>query len=343
MIAEILSVANVSPTFVIGGILNSAGSGAVLGSGKHIVVEADESDGSFLKLKPLSSVITNIDKDHMGTYGYDFERLKKSFVDFGNNLPFYGSLALCIDDLNVREIMPSISRRILTYGFDSRAEYRGSAVTVDSKGRWTFKVDRGDALASLKISLPVPGYHNVRNALAAIAIASDEGIPDQTIIEALANFSGVGRRFEVCPRVMLSQRKLTLVDDYGHHPLEIESNIKAYKEEYKNKKVCMIFQPHRFSRTKMLFKDFISTLSKVDKVFLLPIYSASEKEIKGVTSKNMAQKLNKINGKNFCNLVNRENVNDMVEQYIDKYDVVITQGAGNVSMVSKGLIKRWKT
>ena len=225
MIAEILSLANLSPTFVIGGVLNSAGSGAVLGSGQHIVVEADESDQSFLKLKPLSSVITNIDRDHMGTYGHDFDRLKKSFIDFGNNLPFYGSVALCIDDPNVLEIMPFISRRALTYGFDSRAEFRAGEAKIDAKGRWVFRVDRGKSLDSLEITLPVPGFHNVRNALAAIAIATDEGVSDQTIVQALASFSGVGRRFEVSSEIILGGKSLTLVDDYGHHPTEVEAVI----------------------------------------------------------------------------------------------------------------------
>ena len=331
MIAEILSVANVSPTFVIGGILNSARSGAVLGSGKHIVVEADESDGSFLKLKPLSSVITNIDKDHMGTYGYDFERLKRSFVDFGNNLPFYGSLALCIDDLNVREIMPSISRRILTYGFDSRAEYRGSAVTVDSKGLWTFKVDRGDALASLKISLPVPGYHNVRNALAAIAIASDEGIPDQTIIEALANFSGVGRRFEVCPRVMLSQRKLTLVDDYGHHPTEIAATISALKENTIGK-LYVIFQPHRYTRTKNGFEDFRASLSKADETIVVDIYPAGEEPIPGVSSKNFENKKIKY-------LKSMRMVPSYLSTRVTENDIILTLGAGDITLLGPQILK----
>ena len=337
MIAEILSVANVSPTFVIGGILNSAGSGAVLGSGKHIVVEADESDGSFLKLKPLSSVITNIDKDHMGTYGYDFERLKRSFVDFGNNLPFYGSLALCIDDLNVLEIMPSISRRVLTYGFDSRAEYRGSAVTVDSKGLWTFKVDRGDALASLKISLPVPGYHNVRNALAAIAIASDEGIPDQTIIEALANFSGVGRRFEVCPRVVLSQRKLTLVDDYGHHPTEVGAVIETARKMWAGKRIAMVYQPHRFSRTRDLFDEFVNVLSKVDELMLLDVYDAGEAAIDGASSKDLAAAMSRIKGKCPWVVSCYEEALSILEDFVESVDILIIQGAGNVSTISKQL------
>ena len=184
--------------------------------------------------------------------------------------------------------------------------------------------------------------YNIYNAVAAIAVAIEEGISIQTIRAALKSFSGVERRLERF-KLIIKNKQVTHIDDYGHHPSEIGQVIVSLRKHFKKKKVLMIFQPHRFSRTKMLFKDFILTLSKVDKVFLLPIYSASEKEIKGVTSKNMAKKLNKINGKNFCNLVSHEDVNDMVEQYIDKYDVVITQGAGNVSMVSKGLIKRWKT
>ena len=337
MIAEILSLANLSPTFVIGGILNSAGSGAVLGSGKHIVVEADESDQSFLKLKPLSSVITNIDRDHMGTYGHDFDRLKKSFVDFGNNLPFYGSVALCIDDPNVLEIMPFISRRALTYGFDSRAEFRAGEVKIDAKGCWVFRVDRGKSLDSLEITLPVPGFHNVRNALAAIAIATDEGVSDQTIVQALASFSGVGRRFEVSSEIILGGKSLTLVDDYGHHPTEVGAVIDTARKMWPGKRIAMVYQPHRFSRTRDLFDEFVNVLSKVDELVLLDVYDAGESAIDGASSKDLSVSLRNINGS--CPLVfsRCEEVISRLQQHSQSADVLIVQGAGNVSRISKAL------
>ena len=337
MIAEILSLANLSPTFVIGGILNSAGSGAVLGSGQHIVVEADESDQSFLKLKPLSSVITNIDRDHMGTYDHNFDRLKKSFIDFGNNLPFYGSAALCIDDPNVLEIMPFISRRVLTYGFDSSAEFRAAEVRIDAKGGWVFRVDRGNSFDSLEITLPVPGYHNVRNALAAIAIATDEGVSDQTIVQALGCFSGVGRRFEVSSEIMLGGRSLTLVDDYGHHPTEVEAVIDTARKMWPGKRIAMVYQPHRFSRTRDLFDEFVNVLSKVDDLMLLDVYDAGESAIDGASSKDLSVAL--ANRNENCSVVLScyDEILSELERYVHAADILIVQGAGNISNISKRL------
>ena len=337
MIAEILTLANLSPTFVIGGILNSAGSGAVLGSGKHIVVEADESDQSFLKLKPLSSVITNIDRDHMGTYGYDFDELKKSFIEFGNNLPFYGSVALCTDDPNVLEIMPLISRRVLTYGFNSKAEFRAGEVEVDARGYWVFRVDRGISFDSLEITLPVPGYHNVRNALAAIAIATDEGVSDQAIVQALASFSGVGRRFEVSSEIILGGKKLTLVDDYGHHPTEVEAVIDTARKMWPEKRIVMVYQPHRFSRTRDLFDEFVNVLSKVDELVLLDVYDAGESAIVGASSKDLSVALRKINGKCPVVLSCCDDVITELQQHSQSEDVLIVQGAGNISSISRAL------
>ncbi len=337
MIAEILTLANLSPTFVIGGILNSAGSGAVLGSGKHIVVEADESDQSFLKLKPLSSVITNIDRDHMGTYGYDFDELKKSFIEFCNNLPFYGSVALCTDDPNVLEIMPLISRRVLTYGFNSKAEFRAGEVEVDARGYWVFRVDRGISFDSLEITLPVPGYHNVRNALAAIAIATDEGVSDQAIVQALASFSGVGRRFEVSSEIILGGKKLTLVDDYGHHPTEVEAVIDTARKMWPGKRIVMVYQPHRFSRTRDLFDEFVNVLSKVDELVLLDVYDAGESAIVGASSKDLSVALRKINGNCPAVMSCCDDVITELQQHSHSDDVLIVQGAGNISSISRAL------
>jgi len=337
MVAEIFSLAGLSPTFVIGGILNSAGSGAVLGSGKHIVVEADESDESFLKLNPLSSVITNIDRDHMGTYDHDFRRLKDSFLQFANNLPFYGTIALCIDDFNVREIMANISRRVLTYGFDRRANYRADKVTINSDNRWSFEVERGDSFRPLSISLPIPGFHNIRNALAAIAIATDEGIEDSVIAESLSGFSGVGRRFEITASIQVSGKELIMVDDYGHHPTEVNAVIETARKVWPDKRVAMVYQPHRYSRTRDLFSEFVRVLSQVDDLMLLEVYEAGEDPIEGADSKSLALSIKEES--RVCPMVfsGTDEAMEGLHEFVKYADVLIVQGAGSVSAISNRL------
>ena len=340
LIAHIFNQALLSPTYVIGGKILSSDGNSRLGDGNFFIFEADESDKSFLSFYPDSAVITNIDDDHLEAYEDNINNLKKSFLDFSDNIPFFGYVIANYDDKNTRDILKNIKRRVITFGLNKKSDITISEINyffdyVD------FKIYIKDTNKKHKFRLSLQGKYNIYNAVAAIAVAIEEGISIQTIRAALKSFSGVERRLERF-KLIIKNKQVTHIDDYGHHPKEIEQVIVSLRRHFKKKKVLMIFQPHRFSRTKMLLKDFISTLSKVDKVFLLPIYSASEKEIKGVSSKNMAQKLNTINGKDFCSLVKHENVNDMVEQCIDKYDVVITQGAGNVSMVSKGLIKKWK-
>ncbi len=337
MVAEIFCLAGLSPTFVIGGILNSASSGAVLGSGKHIVVEADESDASFLKLNPLSSVITNIDRDHMSTYGYDFDRLKESFLQFANNLPFYGSIALCIDDANVAGIMARVSRRVLTYGFNQRATYRAGKVSINTDKRWSFEVERGSSFGPLRINLPIPGYHNVRNALAAIAIATDEGIEDRIIAEALSEFSGVGRRFEVTSSVQVAGKELVLVDDYGHHPTEVNAVIETAREVWPDKRVAMVYQPHRYSRTRDLFSHFVSVLSQVDELMLLDVYSAGEDPIDDVTSDSLAFSIKKKGKVSPIVFPRTEEAMEGLEDFVKHADVLIVQGAGSVSDISNQL------
>ena len=339
MVAEILSLGNLSPTFVIGGILNSAGSGAFLGSGQHIVVEADESDGSFLKLNPLSSVITNIDCDHMATYDYDFDKLKDSFIQFANNLPFYGTIALCIDDPNVVDIMGDISRTALTYGFDRNAAFRASEVSIDLDSKWSFKVDRGSSFSQLNIDLPVPGYHNVQNALAAIAIATDEGVEDRVITEALSGFSGVGRRFEVVPSVKVAGREFIMVDDYGHHPTEVKTVIETARRSWPGKRMGMIYQPHRYSRTRDLFHEFTSVLSLVDHLMLLDVYGAGEEPIQGVNSKELASSIEEDTKLYPLVYSGLDEAMLHLGDFIKDLDVLLVQGAGNVSGISNKLKK----
>ena len=337
MLAEILRTANLSPTFVIGGILNSAGSGAVLGSGQHIVVEADESDGSFLELQPMSSVITNIDRDHMSTYNHDFGQLKDSFVQFANNLPFYGSIALCVDDPNVVDIIPRVARRVLSYGFSGNAIFQASNLKINNDSQWSFKVVRGDLGKPLQIRLPIPGHHNVRNALAAVAVATDEGVDDQAISEGLSGFSGVGRRFQVTSNIIFDGKAVVLVDDYGHHPTEVEAVIETAKSVWPNKNINMIYQPHRFSRTWDLFEEFVRVLSEVDNLMLLDVYSAGEEEIAGANSRSLAEAIYK--QARLCPAVaaSPEDAIDLVKERAEDGDVLIVQGAGNVSAISNYL------
>ena len=337
MIAEIFSLASLSPTFVIGGILKSAGSGAVLGSGRYIVVEADESDESFLKLNPISSVITNIDRDHMATYGHDFGRLKESFLQFANNLPFYGTIALCVDDPNVVDIMADISRRVLTYGFDLRANYRANKVTIDSHNRWSFEVDRGSSFHPLKVNLPIPGYHNVRNALAAIAIATEEGVEDQAITEALSEFSGVGRRFEITKSIQIAGKELILVDDYGHHPTEVKAVIETAREVWPDNRLGMVYQPHRYTRTRDLYGEFVKVLSQVDDLMLLEVYQAGEEPIDGATSASLASTIKKLG--DICPGVfsGTDEAMEGLSDFVKGIDVLIVQGAGSVSAISNRL------
>ena len=339
LIAHIFNQSLLSPTYVIGGKILSSDGNSRLGDGNFFIFEADESDKSFLSFYPDSAVITNIDDDHLEAYEGDIENLKESFLDFSDNIPFFGYVVANFDDENTRSILKKIKRRLITFGLSKKSDISISKINylfdhVD------FNIYIKDTKKNHKFRLSLQGKHNIYNAVAAIAVSVEEGISIQTIRSALKSFSGVERRLERF-ELIIKNKIVTHIDDYGHHPEEIEQVIFSLRRHFKKKKVLMIFQPHRFSRTKILFKDFISTLSKVDKLFLLPIYSASEKEIKGISSKNLAQKLNKINGKNFCYLANHENVNDMVEKHIDKYDLVITQGAGNVSMVSKGLKEKW--
>ena len=257
LVASVLAEAGLDPTFVIGGRLNSAGANAKLGSGEHIVVEADESDASFLNLTPIMSVVTNIDADHMDTYGHDFERLKGAFIEFLHRMPFYGAAILCMDDPALRSIFPMVSRPITSYGLDEGAQVRAHDVRADG-ARMKFRVTRrnGIELPDLNITLNLPGVHNVRNALAAISVAVELGVPDAAVVKALSDFKGVGRRFQQHGEVALSSGgSYTLIEDYGHHPVELAATIAAARGAYPNRRIRVAFQPHRYSRTRDCFED----------------------------------------------------------------------------------------
>jgi len=278
----ILAEAGVDPTFVIGGKLNSAGANSALGKGEYIVVEADESDASFLNLLPVMAVVTNIDADHMDTYGHDFARLKQAFVDFLHRMPFYGSAILCADDPGVRSIMPMVSRPVITYGFGEDAQVRAVDVQALAGGQMRFVVQRrnGVVMPDITVTLNLPGVHNALNALAAIAVATEIELPDEPIIKALAEFSGVGRRFQRYGQCKAADGgRFTLIDDYGHHPVEMAAVIAAARGAFPGQRLMLAFQPHRYTRTRDCFEDFVKVLGTADAVLLTEVYAAGESPI----------------------------------------------------------------
>lgn len=340
LVASILAEGGMDPTFVIGGRLNAAGANARLGSGDFIVVEADESDASFLYLSPVISIVTNIDADHMETYGHDFGRLKQTFVDFLQRLPFYGVAVLCADDPNVREILPQVSKQIVSYGLAESANVRAENV-VARNGQMQFECVRvNGSISRFPVTLNLPGMHNVLNALAAIAVATELGVGDAAIIKALAEFKGVGRRFQRYGEVALpAGGSFTLIDDYGHHPVEMKATLAAARGAFPGRRLVLAFQPHRFTRTRDCFEDFISVLSSVDALLLGEVYAAGEAPIVAAEGRSLARALRVI-GK--VEPVFVEDIADMPAVILDTArdgDVVITMGAGSIGAVPGKLIK----
>ena len=334
LVASILAEGEMDPTFVIGGRLNAAGANARLGSGDFIVVEADESDASFLFLSPVIAIVTNIDADHMETYGHDFGRLKQAFVDFLQRLPFYGVAVLCADDANVREIMPQVSKQIVSYGLDASANVRAENV-VASDGQMRFDCVRvNGSISRFPVTLNLPGMHNVLNALAAIAVATEVGVSDAAIIKALAEFKGVGRRFQRYGEVPVpAGGRFTLVDDYGHHPSEMRATIAAARGAFPERRLVLAFQPHRYTRTRDCFEDFVSVLNGVDALVLGEVYAAGEPAIVAADGRALARAL-RVAGK--VEPVFVENIADMPQAILDVVrdgDVVITMGAGSIGAV----------
>jgi UDP-N-acetylmuramate--alanine ligase len=317
---------------VIGGRLNSAGANARLGSGDYIVVEADESDASFLNLMPVMAVVTNIDNDHMETYGHDFARLKGAFVDFLSRLPFYGHAVLCIDDRHVREILPFVSKPLLTYGFAADAQYRAVDALADgTQMRFTALREGASPLA---VQLNLPGRHNVANALATIAVATELGVADDAILAGLASFTGVGRRFARYGEVAVAGGSFTLIDDYGHHPVEIEATLAAVRGAYPGRRIVLAFQPHRYTRTRDCFEDFVRVLSTADALLLAEVYAAGEAPIVAADGRALARAL-RVAGK--IEPVFVESIEAMPQAIVDAAhagDVVITMGAGSIGQVA---------
>jgi UDP-N-acetylmuramate--alanine ligase len=338
LVASILGEAGIDPTFVIGGRLNSAGANAKLGQGEFLVAEADESDASFLYLSPVISVVTNIDADHMETYGHDMGRLKQAFVDFLQRLPFYGVAVLCDDDANVREIMPRVSKQIVTYGLaeGTQANFRAENIAaIGGSGQMRFDCVRVNGnISRLAITLNIPGMHNVLNALAAIAVATEVGVPDAAIVKALAEFKGVGRRFQSYGEIAIpGGGSFTLIDDYGHHPVEMAATLAAARGAFPGRRLVLAFQPHRYTRTRDCFEDFVKVLSGFDALLLSEVYAAGEPPIVAADARTLARAV-RVAGKVEPLFV--DDIAAMPQAILDGVrdgDVVITMGAGSIGAV----------
>jgi UDP-N-acetylmuramate--alanine ligase len=341
LVTSVLAEAGVDPTFVIGGRLNAAGANSRLGAGDYIVVEADESDASFLNLLPVMAVVTNIDADHMETYGHDFEKLKAAFVEFIHRMPFYGAAILCSDDAGVRAIMPMISRPVVSYGFGEDAMVR--AVDVEAHaGTMRFTVQRrnGVQMPDLRVTLNLPGDHNVLNALAAIAVATELELPDAPVVKGLAEFHGVGRRFQRYGEQPTSDGgTFTLIDDYGHHPVEMAATLAAARGAFPGRRLVLAFQPHRFTRTRDCFEDFIKVIATADLVLLAEVYAAGEAPIVAADGRALARAL-RVAGK--VDPVFVDDIAEMPQTVIDQVragDVVIAMGAGSIGNVPAQVVE----
>jgi UDP-N-acetylmuramate--alanine ligase len=337
LVSSILAEGGLDPSYVIGGKLNSSGVNAQLGSSPYFVAEADESDASFLFLKPMMAVVTNIDADHMETYEGDFNKLRNTFVEFLHHLPFYGLAVVCLEDAEVRHILPAIQRPTLTYGFREDAHYR--AIEWTQNGILSqFTVIRPAPHKPLNIQFQYPGRHNVLNALASIAIATEVGVEDQYIISGLQKFQGVGRRFQMLGEKAFEHGSAMIVDDYGHHPQEILSTIDAFRKVWPDKRLVHVFQPHRYTRTQSLHSQFVDVLSLSDELLLLDIYSAGESEIPGITSESLAKEIRTKDKR--VTMVNEESLSSKLNEFIKEGDIILMQGAGSIGQMALNLMKQ---
>jgi UDP-N-acetylmuramate--alanine ligase len=336
LVASVLAEGGEDPTFVIGGRLKSAGSNARLGAGRYLVAEADESDASFLHLQPLIAIVTNIDNDHLVTYDGDFSRLKQSFVEFLHNLPFYGLAVLCADDENVRDILPRVSRPIVTYGIEQEADVR--AFNIERREvRTRFDVARPGQAKALRVTVNLPGTHNVLNALAAIAVGTELGVGDEALARALEHFQGIDRRLQLIGEVDTSHGHITIIDDYGHHPTEIAATVDAIRQGWPERRVVLAFQPHRYTRTRDLLDDFARVLSGIDVVLVTEIYGAGEAPIAGADGRAICRAV-RSRGQVEPIFVERvESLATALADVLRDGDVVVTMGAGNIGAVAHEL------
>lgn len=332
LIASLLIEGGLDPTYVIGGRLNSRGSYAHLGEGEVLVAEADESDASFLYLQPMLAVVTNVDEDHMATYGNDFARLRATFLEFLHHLPFYGQAVMCIDDDNVRDLLPEVTRKVVTYGTRDEADVR--AVDIRQRGMTTHFNVHMFGETPFSITLNMPGRHNVLNALAAIAVAHELGVAVATIQSALTAFQGIGRRFQARNGCRLGECEVMLVDDYGHHPREIAATLEAVRSGWPERRLVLAFQPHRYSRTHDAFEDFVAVLSRVDVLVLAEVYAAGEAPIAGADGRALSRA---VRARGLADPVFIEDIEDLPEvlgNIVDDGDIVVTMGAGNIGLVA---------
>jgi len=338
LIASVLAEGDLDPTFVIGGLLNSAGANARLGSSKYLIAEADESDASFLFLQPMMAVVTNIDADHMQNYGNDFNRLRNTFVEFLHHLPFYGLAVLCVDDDEVAALVPTIARPVRTYGTRADADLR--AGNIRQQGTRMYFDVHSDSARPLPIELNLPGRHNMLNALAAIAIAQELGVDDEAIQRALARFQGIGRRFVVNECRTPDGRALTLIDDYGHHPREVRATMAAARGSWPGRRLVVVFQPHRYSRTQEQFDDFVQVLSEPDVLVLCDVYPAGEQPIPGADGRSLARAIRQRGLIEPVFAQDLAEVPDVLDKLLLDGDLVLLSGAGDIGGLSAGLPAR---
>ncbi|MCW8854093.1 MAG: UDP-N-acetylmuramate--L-alanine ligase [Gammaproteobacteria bacterium] len=339
LVASLLAEGGLDPTFVIGGKLNSSATNAKLGDSRYFVAEADESDASFLLLQPMISIVTNVDADHLETYGGDFDRYRQTFVEFLHHLPFYGHAVLCLDDVEVRNILPHVSRPVLTYGIEQDADIKASDIKCDGL-QCSFKVSLPDRESLLDVILNLPGRHNLLNALAAIAVAHMLGVDDQAIQSALSGFQGIGRRMQQYGEIQTAKGSVLLVDDYGHHPTEIAATLDAARNGWSDRRLVVAFQPHRYTRTRDLFEDFSRVLADTDTLLLTEIYAAGEEPIAGADGRALCAA---IRARGRVNPIFVEDINDLPEALLDVLedgDVLLTLGAGNIGALAAELPKK---
>ncbi|ATZ95846.1 MULTISPECIES: UDP-N-acetylmuramate--L-alanine ligase [Dickeya] len=340
MVTSIYAEAGLDPTFVNGGLVKAAGTHARLGSSRYLIAEADESDASFLHLQPMVAIVTNIEADHMDTYQGDFENLKQTFINFLHNLPFYGHAVMCLDDAVIRELLPKVGRHITTYGFSDDADVRVADYRqVGAQGLFTL-ARQGKPL--LNVTLNAPGRHNALNAAAAVAVATEEGIDDDAILRALARFQGTGRRFDFLGEFPLQpvngkSGSAMLVDDYGHHPTEVDATIKAARAGWPDKRLVMIFQPHRYTRTRDLYDDFAHVLSQVDVLLMLDVYPAGEAPIPGADSRSLCRTIRGRGKIDPIMVPDVETLPELLAQALQGDDLVLVQGAGNIGKLARRL------
>ncbi|MGQ8364795.1 UDP-N-acetylmuramate--L-alanine ligase [Glaciecola sp. 1036] len=335
LLATIFSQANLDPTFVIGGLLNSAGTNAKLGASKYLIAEADESDASFLHLQPTVSVVTNIEADHLEAYDGDFNKMQTAYLEFLHNLPFYGLAVLYGDDEVIQRLIPNLERKYITYGIEQHNDYVAEDI-VFGLNRCDFRIKRPNK-PSLSIHLNLSGIHNVLNATAAVAIATDEGISDTDIQTALATFGGIGRRFQLLGKYLLQNKtgEFSLVDDYGHHPTEVLMTIKAARQNWPNSRIVMVYQPHRYTRTRDLYEAFVATLSEVDCLLLLDIYAASESPIDGIDSTNLCRSIRQRGKLDPIYVANKKDLYQVLPNILQADDIVMMQGAGDIGALAQ--------